>query len=55
MYILSVLGFDQAFGHNCAQGRAQRPRLEERYINQPTAAREIDSKEPRKLKSKIWP
>ena len=43
------------FGQSWAQERAQRPRLEKRYINQRRLAREIDSKAPNKLKSKMWP
>ncbi len=49
------LGFWTVFGQSWAQQRAQRPRLEKRYMDQRGLVREIDSKAPRKLKSHIWP
>ncbi len=45
IYIMIVfLVFLPVFGHTWAQERAQRPRLEQRYINQRKLIREIDSK-----------
>ncbi len=39
-----LYGFGPVFGQSWAQEPAKRPRLEKRYINQRTLAREIDSK-----------
>jgi hypothetical protein len=55
IYILVLLCFWPLFGQSWPQERAQRPRLEKRYIHQRKLARGIDPKAPRKLKSKIWP
>jgi hypothetical protein len=42
------------FDQNWAQERAQRPRLDQRYMNHRRFAREIDPKAPIKLSYKIW-
>ncbi len=55
IYVGVVLCCLPIFGQSGAQERAQRPRLEKRYINQTKLAREIDSMAPRKVKFKIWP
>ncbi len=54
-YILLFRCFWFVFGESWAQECAQRPRLEKPYINQQKLSRNIDSKAPRQLKSKIWP
>ncbi len=54
IYILVFHGFRLVFGQSWDQELAQRPRLEKRYINQRTLAREIDSKAPRLKIVYIW-
>ncbi len=44
--MIVFLGFWSVFGQTWAQERAQRPRLEKRYINHRKSAREIDAKTP---------
>ncbi len=43
-YFIVILGLPPVFAQSWAQERAQRPRLEKRYINQRKLARGVDSR-----------